>query len=154
MAVAAAVGLALFLWLPYLLARPLGIAAGARVALGVLALLAVVGFWRIAIAGSMRNRTRRPATAPGPLLVVALLTVVVGGFLYNASLRVRDGNLCSAGGGCEDMGMHRGAACSARHDQMEGDVHDVDQAVVRAREPTARYRRRDSRSWRREATMI
>ena len=101
-AVAAATGLALFLWLPYLLARPLGIATGARAAAGALALLAVAGVWRVAASGGGGRR----AASPGPLFVVALLTAVVGGFLYNASLRVRDGNLCSAGGGCEDMGMH------------------------------------------------
>lgn len=105
-ALASAVGLALFLWVPYLLARPFGLAAGAHAAVALLALLAAAGVRRLVVARRARGRRHAPAAARWPLLVVALLTVVVGGFLYNASLRVRDGNLGSAGGGCEDMGMH------------------------------------------------
>lgn len=103
---AAAVGLALFLWVPYLFARPLGIEAGARAALALLVLLAAVGVCRLVMTDPWGGRRRGSAMRRWPLLVVALLTIVVGEFLYNASLRVRDGNLCSAGGGCEDMGLH------------------------------------------------
>ena len=99
LATASALGLALFLWLPYLSARAWGIDAGAWISFGVLALLAGAGVARVS-----RHRARgverrvsdaRPGwlapTRCGPGLGLLLLTVGLGYLLFNLSLRDHDG---------------------------------------------------------------
>lgn len=106
----ASLGLTLFLWLPYLLARPLGIERGAWASLVVLAVLAVAGivFRTSQGRGSVSSATpRRVLQSPRwPAALVIAIAAALAWLLFNASLRVRADGIYSAGGGCEDMGMH------------------------------------------------
>src|SRR5207247_170929 len=115
LATASALGLALFLWLPYLSARAWGIERGAWISFGVLALLAGAGVVRVIRHGAPAAVEERGSDArPGwltptrwwPGLCLLLLTVGLGYLLFNLSFRVRDGGLWTAGNGCEDMGLH------------------------------------------------
>ncbi len=101
LAVAVALGLTLFLWLPYLAARWWGIEPGAWVALGTLAVLGGAGLLRAA-------RFPRPRERPsvGPLLFLLPLAGCLAYLLYAVDLRALDGGLWSIDAGCEDMGLH------------------------------------------------
>ena len=46
-----------------------------------------------------------------------IITFILGYFLYNTSLRDRNGALWSAGNGCEDMGLHATLANAFLHSQ-------------------------------------
>jgi len=123
LATASALGLALFLWLPYLSARAWGIDAGAWISFGTLALLASAGLARVirhrAPAACGRGSDARPGwvtpTRWWPGLCLLLLTVGLGYLLFNLSFRVRDGGLWTAGNGCEDMGLHATLANAFLH---------------------------------------
>ncbi len=98
--VGSALGLAFFLWLPYLFSRGLGISLGARLGLAVLILLAAaVIFFR-----PIKLRWPKASLWPGACL--ALMAAALGALLYLHSLRERAGGLWSAGVSCEDMGVH------------------------------------------------
>jgi hypothetical protein len=96
-----AVVLAVLLWAPFLLARFLGIELGAALGVAVAAVLAV------ALAPSI-GRTAGPQRGPRwPARLVGLVTLGFAYLLFNTCLREGPaGGLYSAGGGCEDMGMH------------------------------------------------
>ena len=116
LAIALPLGLALFLWLPYLAARAWGIDRGAWISFGILALLASAGLARVTLHGGPGSQDDRQVSddRPGSLaptrwwpgLCLLLLTVAFGYLLFNQSLRVRDGGLWSADASCEDMGLH------------------------------------------------
>ena len=103
-AAGAALGLAVFLWLPYLLARWCGLEGGAWLAFGFLALAAAAGVARTAAGGPVRPTFGAAPRWPG-LLVVAVVAFLAW-LLYRSCPRLVDGKLLSSGGGCEDMGMH------------------------------------------------
>ena len=123
LATASALGLALFLWLPYLSARAWGIDAGAWISFGTLALLASAGLARVIRHRAPAACGRGSDAPPGrvtptrwwPGLCLLLLTVGLGYLLFNLSFRVRDGGLWTAGNGCEDMGLHATLANAFLH---------------------------------------
>jgi hypothetical protein len=127
LATALALGVALFVWLPYLSARAWGITQGAWISFGILALFASAGSARVifsqvagigvhwrAIAGADKVDSLTP-TRWWPGLILLTITVALGYLLYNTSLHVRDGGLWSAGAGCEDMGLHATLANAFLH---------------------------------------
>jgi hypothetical protein len=118
-----ALGLALFLWLPYLSARAWGIERGAWIGFGILALLASAGAARITLHRARGVERRGSDARPGflaptrwwPGLCLLLLAVALGYLLFNLSLRSHDGGLWSAGNSCEDMGLHATLANAFLH---------------------------------------
>jgi hypothetical protein len=125
LAITLALGLALFLWLPYLSARIWGIDQGAWISFGVLALLAIAGVARVlpyripSVEGHERVSDQRPDSLTlsrwWPGLVILIVTVILGYLLYNTSLRDRNGGFWSEGVGCEDMGLHATLANAFLH---------------------------------------
>jgi hypothetical protein len=124
---ALALGLAFFLWLPYLFARVWGITQGGWISFGILALLASAGLAPViflqapgivARGRATTRSTKADSLTPTrwwPGLILLIITVVLGYLLYNTSLHVRDGGLWSAGAGCEDMGLHATLANAFLH---------------------------------------
>ena len=123
LATALALGLALFLWLPYLSARAWGIERGAWASLGILALLGSAGVARVALRRARGVERRMSDPRPGrlararwgPGLCLLVLTAGLVYLLFNLSLRDHDGGLWSAGNGCEDMGLHATLANAFLH---------------------------------------
>jgi hypothetical protein len=124
LAIALALGLAFFLWLPYLSARVWGINQGAWISFAILALLAGSALVWLLSVGSPDGGWRIPNKMGSPALshwrsglVLIIITVILGYLLFNLSLRVRNGGLWSAGSGCEDMGFHATLANAFFHSQ-------------------------------------
>jgi len=103
------------LWLPYLLARPLGIVAANWITLAqtiAFTIVSVVTSPQLSV-GSISTPFRlfsisRSVRFFPAVILVALLTLL----LFNSNLRERDGGLSSTGVACEDMGIHSTLAFS------------------------------------------